>query len=415
MRLGDQISWVKGFAFKSQWYANTGRPVVRVSDFTDDSIDMTHVLRIPEDTASDFARYALVEGDIVIQTVGSWPSAASDAAVGRVIRVPRAAEGSLQNQNTVRIRTKGSLDQRYLFYRLKSDDFRGYLLGSAHGSGQASITLDAIFDFDFTCPPLDTQRQVSGTLSAYDDLIENNTRRIAILEEMARALYREWFVEFRFPGHEGVRIVESAVGLIPEGWEVTTVGTVADVNRVIVRATNAPEVIEYVDIASVSTGRIDKIERYRFEDAPGRARRIVTHGDVIWSTVRPNRRSYSLILNPPANLIVSTGFAVLSAHDVPFTYLFHATTTGRFAEYLTNRARGAAYPAVTGEDFASGLIVLPPATLLDAFHTVAVDNLELKHLLEKRNQNLSRTRDLLLPKLVAGEIEVATNDLAGVE
>ena len=72
-------------------------------------------------------------------------------------------------------------------------------------------------------PPLPTQRKIAAILSAYDDLIEVNTRRIALLEEMARGLYREWFVRFRFPGHEGVRMVESAVGLVPEGWEVVSV------------------------------------------------------------------------------------------------------------------------------------------------------------------------------------------------
>ena len=76
-------------------------------------------------------------------------------------------------------------------------------------------------------PPLPTQRKIAAVLSAYDDLIENNTRRIKILEEMASAIYREWFVEFRFPGHEGVEMVESELGLIPQGWEVKQLGEVA--------------------------------------------------------------------------------------------------------------------------------------------------------------------------------------------
>ena len=83
------------------------------------------------------------------------------------------------------------------------------------------------YDDQFALPPLPTQRKIAAILSAYDDLIEVNTRRIAILEEMARALYREWFVRFRFPGHEGVRMVESAVGLVPEGWEVKALGDIA--------------------------------------------------------------------------------------------------------------------------------------------------------------------------------------------
>src|SRR5690606_18283042 len=81
--------------------------------------------------------------------------------------------------------------------------------------------------FQVTIPTLAVQRRVASILRAYDDLIESNTRRIAILEEMARRIYEEWFVRFRFPGHEGVRMVESELGLVPEGWRVAVLGDVA--------------------------------------------------------------------------------------------------------------------------------------------------------------------------------------------
>ena len=81
--------------------------------------------------------------------------------------------------------------------------------------------------FEIPFPPLPTQRKIAAVLSVYDDLIENNTRRIKILEEMASAIYREWFVEFRFPGHEQVEMVESELGLIPQGWEVKQLGEIS--------------------------------------------------------------------------------------------------------------------------------------------------------------------------------------------
>ena len=111
---------------------------------------------------------------------------------------------------------------------------------------------------------------------------------------MARSLYREWFVRFRFPGHEGVRMVESAVGAVPEGWEVKALGDIADVKAAAIKKCSEPERIKYVDIWSVSPGKIDKIEPMPFAEAPGRAWRVVRHGDIIWSTVRPNRKSYAL-------------------------------------------------------------------------------------------------------------------------
>ena len=97
------------------------------------------------------------------------------------------------------------------------------------GTTQDNLSLDKLLRFDFVVPPVDSQRRIADILSAYDDLIENNTRRIAILEEMAQALYREWFIHFRFPGHEHMPLVESEAGPIPEGWLATRLGDVATI------------------------------------------------------------------------------------------------------------------------------------------------------------------------------------------
>jgi type I restriction enzyme S subunit len=255
------------------------------------------------------------------------------------------------------------------------------------------------------------QEKIAAILSAYDDLIENNTRRIRTLEAMAQALYREWFVHFRFPGHGKVKMVQSALGQIPAGWKVARLSELADVNAASIKRGAAPVAILYVDISSVSPGRIDKIEPLASADAPGRARRIVKHGDIIWSCVRPNRRSYSLILDPPKDLIVSTGFAVISPKDAPYSYLYHALTTDDFVAYLTNHATGAAYPAVTGTDFENALIVRPARVLLDRFHEMAQPCLALRETLNRKNAILRRTRDLLLPKLISGNVDVSDLDI----
>jgi type I restriction enzyme S subunit len=178
------------------------------------------------------------------------------------------------------------------------------------------------------------------------------------------------------------------------------------VNPSSIKRGQEPETINYVDIASVSTGQIDKIEEVAFIDAPGRARRIVQNGDVIWSCVRPNRKSHSLIINPLPNLIVSTGFAVLRSRDVPFTFLYQAVTTEEFVGYLTNHATGAAYPAVVSGDFENAIIVKPPQAILDSFHQLTNDAFYLRQNLQAKNANLRQTRDLLLPRLVGGEVAV---------
>jgi type I restriction enzyme S subunit len=169
--------------------------------------------------------------------------------------------------------------------------------------------------------------------------------------------------------------------------------------------------VNYVDISSVSTGKIDVIRLLTFSEAPGRARRVVRHGDIIWSTVRPNRRSYSLILKPIPNMIVSTGFAVISGRTAPYSYLYHALTTEDFVGYLVNHARGSAYPAVVSSDFEKARILVPDANLLAAFHQLTSDMLLLKHQLHQKNRCLRSTRDLLLPKLISGQLDVEDLDI----
>jgi type I restriction enzyme, S subunit len=295
-------------------------------------------------------------------------------------------------------------DVRFVKYYLEILKLR--MQGISHGATQDNLSLDKLLTFDFLVPPLPLQRRIAGILSAYDILIENSQRRIKILEEMARRLYREWFVHFRFPGHESCRLVESSLGAIPKGWEVKRLGEMAVINRAQINARNVPERLRYIDIASVSPGRIDSITDYLFTDAPGRARRIVEHGDVLWSCVRPNRRSHAQVMHPEDNTIASTGFAVLTAMKVPFTFLYQATTTDEFVAYLTNNATGAAYPAVTAPTFENAKLVFPATELVHLFGELTIPMAEEVHVIQRQVENLRRTRDLLLPRFLSGQIDV---------
>jgi type I restriction enzyme S subunit len=253
-------------------------------------------------------------------------------------------------------------------------------------------------------PPLAQQRRIAAVLSAYDELIENCERRIRVLDEMARALYREWFVLFRYPGHEKVPLVDSPLGRIPKGWRVETLGKVARINAESIDLKNSPTRIRYIDISSVSPGSVDDVREYEFADAPGRARRVVRHGDVLWSCVRPNRRSHALVLHPDEGTIASTGFAVITPNLVPFSYLYAATTTDEFVGYLEKRATGAAYPAVTAKVFEDAPVLIPESSLLERF--AADPGQEAMAMLRRRIVNLRETRDLLLPRLLSGQLSV---------
>ena len=215
VKLGDCISTKKGFAFKSALYTNCGVPVVRVSDFTLDSVADNDLVYYPHAEKDRYDEYVLNEGDVLIQTVGSWQYN-PNSVVGKVVRVPYYHKGSLLNQNIVKIIPNNGYNNAFIFYRLKCRDFAGHVLGEARGAAnQASITLDTIKRFSFDCPLLSTQQRIATILSRYDSLIENYQKQIKLLEEAAQRLYKEWFIDLRFPGHENIKIVDG----VPEGWE----------------------------------------------------------------------------------------------------------------------------------------------------------------------------------------------------
>jgi type I restriction enzyme, S subunit len=390
-----------GSKLVSRDYVDRGVPVIRGVNLPDDArFSLANMVFVSEQKADDLRANNAHPGDIVFTQRGT---------LGQVGLIPPDAEYDrfVISQSQMKLTVDGcKADPRYIYYYFRSPATVQRIHNLAFSSGVPHINLDILRNFEVGLPPLPTQRKIADILSAYDDLIENNTRRIAILEEMAQRLYREWFVHFRYPGHESVPLVESELGPIPEGWEVKRLGEVAKVNRWSITASSAPETIRYVDISSVGTGSIEKVESIQFTEAPSRARRCVQHGDIIWATVRPNCRSYSLILKPECNLIVSTGFAVISPTSVPYSYLYHSVTTDDFVEYLTNRASGSAYPAVNASDFTNAFILAPTPELLSSFDATVVESLNLATNLRNQNGNLQECRDLLLPKLISGDAHV---------
>ena len=219
VRLGDVIDYKKGFAFKSSMYKSTGTYIVRVSDTTANSVDVSLCNCISPELAHQYTDYSLKTKDIIIATVGSWPTNPA-SIVGKVVRVPESANNALLNQNAVRIRSNGIVDSDYLYYLLKEEHFSKYLVGTAQGSAnQASITLKDIFGYSFSAPSeIKDQRRIASILSSLDRKIELNNKINANLEEMAQAIFKNWFVDFE-PFKDG-KFVDSELGMIPEGWKV---------------------------------------------------------------------------------------------------------------------------------------------------------------------------------------------------
>jgi type I restriction enzyme S subunit len=168
------------------------------------------------------------------------------------------------------------------------------------------------------------------------------------------------------------------------------------------------ETLEYVEISEVSRGNIANIANYQRGEEPSRARRRLRHGDTVLSTVRPDRGSYFLSLNPPKNRVCSTGFAVLTPSKVPWSFLHVALTLPDVSDHLGQMADGGAYPAVRPEVIGAIQVSLPKnPKVLEAFHRTCAPLIEQAEANRTQSRTLATLRDTLLPKLLSGELSAA--------
>lgn len=393
--LSEHVQTLKGFAFKSIWYTNDGRPIVKVSDFTADSVDCSSLTCIPEDVANNYLRYQLREDDVVVQTVGSWPSNPA-SVVGKAVRIPKEASGALLNQNAVKLIPDDLLDKKYLFYLLRNIHFKNYIIGTAQGAAsQAAITLDSIKRYSFSLYPLKTQHKIAAILSAYGDLIENNNHRIKILEEMARLIYHEWFISFRFPGHEKGRIVGSPLGKIPEGWEVKSLGALVKIRK---GQNITKETIVEGQVPVVAGG----IEPSYYHNV------FNTQNPVI--TVSASGANAGFV-NLYQEDVWASDCSVIDSKVTPYVYYYYLLLDQRRIE-VTGLQRGSAQPHVYPKDLMALQAIEVPDYLLGRFNEEIAPIFRMIRNMKQRNSNLRQTRDLLLPKLISGEIDVSELDIA---
>lgn len=408
-RLSELISHQKGFAFKSIEYRPVGHPIVRVSNFTNRSINMSDCYYLDLKEAAQYDNYKLLRRDVVIATVGSWPTN-PDSVVGKTVMVPEEAQGALLNQNAVRLRAKENLDQRFLFYLLKQPDFQFYILGTAQGSAsQASIKLTDIFSFQFLRPPLPEQQVISATLGALDDKIELNRKTNETLKAMARAIFKDWFVDFgptRAKMQGGAPYLSPDIWSLfpdrlddegtPEGWELRPVRDFAELR--------GGKQLEKERITSVGTIPVfGGAGIMGFTDAHNAEGFVISVGRVGAYCGQFFSHRGKAWINNNASLIQQ--FEWVSGEWL-FESLKHAD--------IEVIKKGAAQPFVSNTDVGNMPIIWPGEHVVARFADIAGPlMLRIEHN-EAEASSLATTRDFLLPKLMSGEVRVrAAEDLIG--
>ena len=322
------------------------------------------------------------------------------------------------------------VDPLFVYYVFSSAAHQEYIRQHAVQTGVPHINLGILRETPLPLPPLSEQRAIAHILGTLDDKIELNRRMNETLEGMARALFKSWFVDFdpvrakmdgRWQTGESLpglpaelydlfpdRLVESELGEVPEGWEVSTLDSLAELNPTSWSRGKSPTSVRYVDLGNTNWGSIDAIADYTWADAPSRARRILHPWDTIVGIVRPGNGSFALVME--SGLTGSTGFAVLRARDpIHRSFVYLAATRDHNIDRLAHLAHGAAYPAVRPDVVAGTRAAIPPVALAKAF-SERVDTI-FERIAEAREEAevLGALRDTLLPKLITGQLRVPVN------
>lgn len=261
------------------------------------------------------------------------------------------------------------------------------------------------------------QLRLGAAVSAFDDLIENNRRRVEILEEMARLIYREWFVHFRFPGHEDSELVDSDLGPIPDAWAVVPISAMADVVRG--RSYRKHELVDqgglpFVNLKCVDRGggfRRDGLKRY---DGPYRPEQLVSPGDIIVAVTDMTQARHVIgraarvpILNEPRGVISLDLVRVVPQQGAAPQFLFGCLRYSDFGNQIKEFANGTNVLHLSADRISEFKTVAPPVDLQCAFADAVGPMYELSDTLELQNEVLREARDLLLPRLVSGELDVS--------
>lgn len=437
-KLDDFIEVLSGYAFKSKDFKDNGVPVIKIKNIIPPNIDFSDVQYVSQEMYEEKIRYALKYNDILISLTGSNINQIN-SAVGKVGRVKDKDAKLLLNQRVgkVYVKDENKYNNDFLYYFLIQKHVRYDLALSAGGSAnQANINPQNIKDLNIQLPPIEEQKAIANILSILDNKIEVNNKINQKLEEMAQAIFKQWFIDFDFPNEEGKpykssggEMIKSELGMIPKGWKVGVFRNYitdilgGDWGKEVPQGNYIKEVqcIRGADIPEINKGNEGKAPT-RFILEKNFKNKQLTEGNLIVEisggspTQSTGRISYinDSVLNKFDKDIVCTNFCrAMTLKDrklmefvyIYWSYLYNLDVFFQFENGTTG---------IKNLDINNFLdrwdIVNPSEELINKYYEIARDLFIKIQDNGKENERLSRLRDTLLPKLMSGEIRVPTNN-----
>lgn len=380
---------------ESATHEKIGPKFLRITDITENSINWDSVPYC-KISKSDFEKYKLLYNDIVIARTG-----ATSGYNKLFIKSIDAVYASY----LIRFRIdKKNADARFVYYYLQSNAYRGFIKNYISGAAQPGISAAVLSKFRVKIPAKNIQKRIADILSAYDDLIEANNQRIKLLEQAAQELYQEWFVRFRFPGYEKVTFENG----LPKEW------TIKRMNEVCYVTDGTHDTPKPVDVGiplvtgrCISNGFVDFNAAYNISEADHekiKKRSGMKSGDIIFSNIGTVGNCCIVDYDKEfsaKNVII---FKPETTRDTAYLYYWMSSST--MQEVFASQTNGASQQFVGLTFMRNYKLLVPKKDILDAFADKVLPFIEQKRILNKNNLNLVTQRDLLLPRLMGGKLEV---------
>ena len=396
VKLGDYIEDIAAGPFgsnlKVECFVSDGFPIIDGANLKGFVVTDNITKFVTEEKARSLHRAIATRGEVVVTISGN---------VGQIAYIPKDSKYKeyLVSQRQFRVRFNNEVDIKYLIYYFHSYEGQHKILSFANQTGVPALAqpLKNFRNIEMDLPSLADQRRIAAILSALDDKIENNNRINANLEAQAQALFKSWFVDFEPWG-----------GVMPKDWKEGVLGELCSTNKRTYKGTFS-HIIEYVDTGSVTKNRIESVQilNPNVDKIPSRARRFVTEGDILFSSVRPNQNHYMFLYNPASNMVASTGFVVITANRSAFRYYIYQYI---IQEEIINHLQAIAeqsvstYPSINASDITNLEILIPSDKVIDEYAKIMVQIMAQIDANNRENQRLAALRDTLLPKLMKGEI-----------
>ena len=397
--LGEVSANIQTGPFGSQLhqydYSETGTPVVMPKDLIRGKISEQSIARVSQDHVQRLNRHIIHTGDILYSRRGD---------VGRCAFATEHEKGWLCGTGCLRVTTNISrADSKFIFYQLQQPEVVGWVEKHAVGSTMLNLNTAILSNIPLVLPSMNIQHQIADILSAYDDLIENNRKQIKLLEEAAQRLYKEWFVDLRFPGHEHTKIVDG----VPEGWEKSTVSNISSV----LRRGISPKYNDQAELMVINQKCIRQtvvtFDEARKQEKPFPEEMNLQDGDtVICSTGAGTLGRVGQIFgNYPQTTFDSHVTLVRAKSGFGKQYLFHCLKYCQ--SYLMGMGKGSTNQLELSRGTIQDLdVLIPPEEIGKMFESLAQSIHDKIGAVNAEIDRLQSARDRLLPKLMSGEVEV---------